>query len=204
MGNAFLRAAENPFAIERVSCLPFDFLDCSLESIDDAVEHMRRLKFRAGIVGRHGTGKTTLLKCLHRSCKTRGIKSQLFLIPRDRSQQSESMSKMLAVGRQQTVLFVDGIERLSLARRWRFYRQSTVASGLVITAHRHCFLPTLVHTSTSFELLVRLMTRLDQTDPRALAAAKVSLKKHQGNVRSALRELYDLSFDDILENQRAE
>jgi hypothetical protein len=61
------------------------------------------------------------------------------------------------------------------------------AGGLVITSHRPGLLPTLFECTTSPELLAEIVGELSGAD---LEAGEL-YERHRGNVRDALRELYD-------------
>ena len=72
--------------------------------------------------------------------------------------------------------------------RWRARR----AGGVIITAHGSGRLPTLVVCATNAALLDRIIRRLT---PDVLAAAPPAadlFTRHRGNLRNALRELYDV------------
>ncbi len=61
------------------------------------------------------------------------------------------------------------------------------AGGLVITSHRPGLLPTLYECETSPELLAGIVEELagEELDSEEVLA------RHRGNIRDALRELYD-------------
>lgn len=76
----------------------------------------------------------------------------------------------------------------------RFRRRARKAAGLVITSHRPGMLPTLIDCSTTPELLDGIIVDLlgkDYGDRREGLPRRL-LEKHEGNVRNALRELYDI------------
>ena len=61
------------------------------------------------------------------------------------------------------------------------------AGGLVITSHRPGLLPTLFECETSPELLAGIVGELAGSE----VEAGELWARHRGNVRDALRELYD-------------
>jgi hypothetical protein len=83
------------------------------------------------------------------------------------------------------------VNRLS----WALFRRRTRrAGGLIITAHREGFLPTLRINRTTPELLAQLIAALKTdrgTADQALAAEL--FERHKGNLRAALQELFDRS-----------
>ena len=90
-------------------------------------------------------------------------------------------------------LLLDGAEQLS-PRSWRQVEQgSRAAGGLVITSHRAGLLPTLLECRTTPELLAGLIEELLEPEPdRPRPTAEELYARHRGNLRDALRELYDL------------
>jgi hypothetical protein len=87
-------------------------------------------------------------------------------------------------------LLLDGAEQLE-ARAWkRVERQSRAGGGLVITSHRPGLLPTLLQCETTPELLGEIVRELAGEESRAPLPAEL-YARHRGNLREALRELYD-------------
>jgi hypothetical protein len=94
--------------------------------------------------------------------------------------------------RDRHVVLLDGAEQMSwwawASFRWRVRR----AGGLIITAHRTGLLPTVITCRTNAELLSQIVGRLlgeEQTIPRE--EIEQLLQRYHGNIREALRELYD-------------
>lgn len=85
------------------------------------------------------------------------------------------------------VLFLDGAEQLGWLS-WTAVRLRTRrAGGLVVTSHRPGLLPTLFECQTSPELLTGIVEDLAGSD----VEVGELWAQHRGNVRDALRELYD-------------
>ena len=91
-------------------------------------------------------------------------------------------------------LLVDGAERLAPGSWRRVERKSRAAGGLVITSHRAGLLPTLLECQTTPVLLAELVHDLLDEVPgdQDHHSDGELLARHGGNVRDALRELYDL------------
>ena len=65
------------------------------------------------------------------------------------------------------------------------------AAGLIVTSHQPGLLPTLHEHSTTPELLAEIVTELGgEADPEEIAEL---FARHGGDLRLALRELYDRS-----------
>jgi hypothetical protein len=117
---------------------------------------------RGAIVGPEGSGKTTLL---------------------------EELGQRLGGD----VVLLDGVDLLT-AREWRrVLRDSARAAGLVVTAHREGFLPTILRTRTTPEILEAAVRAASGEGCASFGASSAELwERHGGNVRDALRELYDV------------
>ena len=89
-------------------------------------------------------------------------------------------------------LLFDGAEQLGRLRWWNFKRRTQQAGGLIVTAHRAGLLPTLMNCSTSPELFRRIVSDLLPGQAVTNTALDELFTQHNGNLREALRELYDL------------
>jgi hypothetical protein len=95
-----------------------------------------------------------------------------------------------------TQIVVDGFEQLRWRDRSLLRRDCRHhGAGLLVTTHRSVGLPHLFSTSTSLELAEELVGRLLPTGLAAPVAADdvaSSFRRHEGNLREVLFELYDL------------
>jgi hypothetical protein len=151
------------------------------------------LRFRAAIVGPHGRGKTTLLEDLGRRLEERGFRLRRITLHQSDRRLTGEQSEVLNGLRSREVLCLDGAEQLGLLAWRRVERRSRAAAGLLITSHRPRLLPTLVECETSPELLTEILRDLLGTETGDLRLLSEDLfSRHRGNLRDALRELYDL------------
>lgn len=185
-----MKARENPFATSRVLKMRYQLL---IASWDDLETRLATLGHRAAIVGPHGSGKTTLLEDVAGRLSLRGWNTRWLRLNEENPRlPSSDWPRVLAeLGAQDCILF-DGAEQLSWLAWTMFKRRSRHVGGLVVTAHRPGLLPTLHTCATHPGLLAsiagNLMGRRDampEEDLRDLFC------KHRGNLRDALRELYD-------------
>ncbi len=89
-------------------------------------------------------------------------------------------------------MLFDGANHLPAWQWWLARYWTREAAGLVITAHAAGQLPTLIRTHTDPALLQKLADRLLPDSQRRLGYdASAVLAEHNGNVREALRWLYD-------------
>ena len=181
----FLAACDNPVSIERVTTIPFMFAEFDW---DHHFDSLAQLMFRASIVGRKGSGKTTLMNALALQMSQRGIEFHHVFLPHETDNHHEMIDGAL---RSDKIILVDGIERISILQRFRLYRQTKQKAGLIINVHRPCPLPTWIGCETSPELMSNLLTRLGLDQPSIQLAGQKTFSKHKGNIRMAFRELYD-------------
>lgn len=183
-------ARANPFRVEKTDALAFRPPGMTWE---DILQQLAELHYRAAVVGPDGTGKTTFLEQLAPRLESRGYGiKRLFLNDQAPSFPRGFLEEFLrGLGPRDIVLF-DGPEFLN-RRAWRKVKSGTQpAGGLVIAVHEHGMLPTLFETETSVELLHSLVRELlDDEKCSDVLPLKDLYEKHHGNLRDALRDLYD-------------
>ena len=182
-----LRARDNPFSTDRVLRLRYWF---TTEDWTRLQETLVRHRGRGAVVGEKGSGKTTLLEDLAIRLRHGGKDVTLIRL----SVEAPTLPGMYnptfyaSLGRNDAVL-LDGAEQLPLTRWWQFRWQTRRAGIVVITTHHAGRLHTLRNCTTSPELLCDLVSSLGQE--LSLAEAEVLHRRHRGNLRDAMRELYD-------------
>jgi hypothetical protein len=177
-----MRACDNPFASDRIESIPYHPQGTTWEAI---MTRLADLRYRAAIVGPHGTGKTTLLEELAARLERLGYIPQRALL-NDRSPRLPR--GMLREPTSAQVVLIDGADHLPRLSWLMLRLRCRHAGGLVVTCHAAGMLPTLVRTTASPELLRQIVTRLQPHHAGDLADL---FHRHAGNIRAALRELYD-------------
>lgn len=180
------RPADNPFAVQRVLeiryRLPPDL------AWKDLLDRLETLRWRAAIVGPHGHGKTTLLEDLAPRIAGRGFRVRTVSLREAHPRLDRAEEELIRGLGPEDVLLLDGAEQLGWLS-WTAVRLRTRrAGGLVITSHRPGLLPTLFECQTSPELLAGIVEEL--AGPPDVEVGEL-WTRHRGNVRDALRELYD-------------
>jgi hypothetical protein len=175
-----LPARDNPFRSERLDTLAFRYP----AGLDRAALLVRlaALGHRAAIVGPEGSGKTTLSRELERGLTER---YRVWRITQRRG--DRRLARRLPRLGHDDFVILDGAEQLAPLSFWRLRRQTRSAGGLLVLSHRPGLLPTLVATETSQALLDELVAELTP----AQACTVGLLARHGGNIRDALRALYD-------------
>jgi len=175
------RTRDNPAAVHRVLGERYRLSAFEWSLLLHRFEVLGR---RAAIIGGHGSGKTTLLEDLGERLHARGWGIHLVRVNADRPKLSE-----LPDCDDHMIVLCDGAEQLNFFE-WRRLRNSTrTAGGLVITMQYEGRLPTLHHCHSSPAVIRELAASLGYS---ITPAEGVELHtRHDGNVRSALRELYD-------------
>ena len=175
------RARDNPFAVHRVLRERYRL---SAPEWQDLMARLARLGRRAAIVGPHGSGKTTLLEDLASRLEAERWTIQLLRLNADHRR-----LRVLSRWDARDVVLCDGAEQLSVLDWRRLAHRAGSAGGLIITSHQAGRLPVLHRCETSPELLrglaASLGARLSAGECAGIHA------RHDGNVRAALRELYD-------------
>jgi hypothetical protein len=138
-------------------------------------------------VGPHGHGKTTLLEDLAPRIADRGFRVRTVSLREAHPRLDRADKELIRSLGPEDVLLLDGAEQLGWLS-WRALRFRTRrAGGLVITSHRPGLLPTLFECQTSPALLAGIVGELAGSE----VEAGELWARHGGNVRDALRELYD-------------
>lgn len=181
------RARDNPFAVHRVEAIRYRPQGWTW---DQLLRRLADLDYRAAVVGPHGSGKTTLLEDLERRLRATGFNPVPLRLTAERPALPGTFPASPLD--QRHVILLDGAEQLSRLGWWRFSRAVRTARGLIVTTHRPGLLPTLVDCATTPQLLATIIH--DLTDDAELCRPDVVaplFAQHRGNVRDALRDLYD-------------
>ena len=185
-----MKARENPFEAERV--ITTIRYACQDGDLDALIARLAALRYRAAIVGPHGAGKTTLLGDLGRALQDRGFQITPVRLGTDDRRLPDAWPARAARLGPRDIVCLDGAEQLSTARwlwfRWRARR----AAGLIVTSHARGRLPLLVECTTNPDLLERIVRRLSPEPAAGTPTAAELFRRHHGNLRDALRELYDV------------
>ena len=185
-----MRARDNPFSTDRVLRLRYRLRHDSWHAL---TQRLAAMHYRGAIVGPEGSGKTTLLEDFEPRLRADGFEIVSLQLTREAPNFPPRVLRELSanVGPGHIILF-DGAEQLSRWSWWGFLRKVRRAGGLLITSHRSDLLPTLIECRTDEALLTELIAELLQEPIEKRREQTATLfKKHGGNLRDALRELYD-------------
>jgi hypothetical protein len=182
-----LRARDNPFAVERLHALRYRGAAGEVSVLWERAASLRT----CALVGAEGSGKTTLLLELAAHARTLGHRTIWIQLRRDARRLSaadRATCEAIAPG---DVVCVDGADLLPRLDRWWLARRTRGALVLG-TLHAPGWLPALATLSTSPALLDELVGELTGSSVAAIAGDRDALyARHAGNLRAALRELYD-------------
>lgn len=176
-----MKARDNPFRTERVDALKYRSREFSWNVLELRLEAAR---WRGAIVGPEGHGKTTLLGEWAERRRCLGDQVVWCRMAFGQRRLAEPQRRSLV---RSAWIFVDGAEQLGWLG-WQELRWLTAnARALVVTTHQPGRLATVHGCDTSPALLAELVAELghSQQDCDALWT------RHRGNIRLALRELYD-------------
>ncbi len=186
-----MRARDNPFAADRLERVRYRFTGTSL---DNLLARLDETNYRAAIVGPEGSGKTTLLEDLRQVLERQGRRTKLIFINDAYPLPEAECRRFLSELAPQELVLLDGADAMRRSS-WSLFRRHTVsrAAGLIITSHRPGLLPTLIECSTNPPLLKEIVAHLTSDAQRVSPALLEDLhRRHSGNLRACLRELYDL------------
>jgi hypothetical protein len=186
-----VRARDNPFAAQRVLRLRYRLSGTTWEAV---LDRLALLGHRAAVVGPHGRGKTTFLEDLRDRLEEHGFHTRSVVLHRGDRRLTPLQEESLFGGlSREDVLLLDGAEQLGRLTWLRVRRRSRAAGGLVVTSHQPGLLPTLLDCRTSPELLDSIVRDLLGPEAETLRSTLEELfTRHGGNLRNALRELYDV------------
>ena len=186
-----MRARDNPFASDRILQIRYR---PQTGSWDQLLERLAQMDYRAAVVGPEGTGKTTLLEDLGDQLALRGFTAKPLRLDEEQPEfEPDFLDEFFAAVTPRDLLMLDGAEQMGRLAWFQFRRRARAAGGLVITSHRPGRLPTLLECATTPALLAEIVTDLLGSE-RAVAALDLRElhERHAGNLRHALRELYDV------------
>lgn len=194
MSAAFeLAPHDNPFRVARIESLRFRG-----DSTEDLLRRFEELGRRGALVGPHGSGKSTLLRELGAGIEAAGHRVKTLSLGEARPATRARLGDWYADADPGVVLLLDGAEQLGRLAWGRVRRATRNAGGLLITTHRPGRLPTLNEHRTGPALLRSLVGELVE-EPALRAALEPVLAEvfanARGNLRVALRELYDRVAD---------
>jgi hypothetical protein len=189
-----MKARENPFRVERIRRIRFRPQGLAWNEI---LERLEDLGYRAAVAGPDGSGKTTLLEDLLPFLEEKGfrIRSTRLSLPR-RALPPEKKRELLAEVGPRDIIVFDGADLVRRLDWWYLRRASRQAGGLLVTTHTRRLLPILVRCRTSFALFREIVGDIQEDrDPRPRIDLREVYERHAGNIRDALRELYDIYSD---------
>jgi hypothetical protein len=188
-----VRARDNPFAAQRILGIRYRL---SGVTWDELLARLDALHCRAALVGPHGRGKTTLLEDLGTRLAGRGFRVRTVTLHEGDRQLDEDQRRTLFHGLAPSDVFLlDGAEQLDRLSWFEVRMRTQDAGGLVITSHRPGLLPTLHECRTSPGLLAEIVAELTGAEMETEEQLTPLFIRHVGNVRDALRELYDAYAD---------
>jgi hypothetical protein len=182
------RPADNPFASHRLEGLAFRFNGSGIDAIGRRLEEIGG---RGAIVGPKGSGKTTLLEEI--ASALCGERIHVRIWGGCGHPWRTARAQLPRPVRPKHAVLVDGAEQLGPIG-WRLLLRATrPARSLVATLHQPGLLPTLIECRTTSHLLSELVEELVPADAPSLGPRLEELfDRHGGNIRSCLRELYDV------------
>jgi hypothetical protein len=190
-----MRARDNPFAVHRILEFRYQWSESQWAT---ALQRLEQMGFHGAIVGPHGSGKTTLMDDLGQRLRDAGKLTWFCQLHTGERRLPIAVWKQLVALPTSTFLLLDGAEQLSYWR-WRelvkFIRKSK--RPFVVTLHRVGRWPTWFESRADIAILDEMVHEfLPSPPPNVSAINRHLFSKHNGNIREALREWYDLMSEN--------
>ena len=187
MDACFVRAKDNPFRVARVLQLRYRLSENGWQEL---LSRLKRMNYRGAIVGSHGSGKTTLLEDL--GDRLAGLGWELWWIRLNETNRTLPADRFASGDcGPGYVILIDGCEQLGMIDWWRVRWLGRRTGGMIVTTHSSSRMPTLFECRTSPVLLADLVAELDGDAGLSPGEIENLYCRHRGNLRDALRELYD-------------
>lgn len=190
-----MKAKDNPFNTERILKIRY-FI--SPREFNGLFEKLRTLNYRCAIVGSEGAGKTTLMEDMEDSLCSMGFNIKKLLLTREkRVFPFDFINHFFKSLTPDDIILFDGAEQMNWLSWQIFKRKTHKSGGLIITSHIYGLLPTLYEAGTSPEILRDIVKLLLGEEVKKNEVSEL-YDRHRGNIREALRELYDIYARKII------
>lgn len=177
----------NPFSTDRVLRERYRLSEDGWRLL---LDRLRNQGGRGALVGAKGSGKTTLLEDLAGCLARQGFALSFVRLNAAERRVPDTAHHAFRAGLTgRDAVLLDGAEQLSWFSWLRFRRATRRAGVIVVTSHRGGRLPLLHRCQTTPALLRELCGSL-QIEISQDEAVRLH-RRHAGNLREALRELYD-------------
>ncbi len=185
---------DNPFSTRRIRPGSVPYIFPSGESVDTLIERLRHSDWWGEVIGRHGSGKSTLIATLAAAIEHAGRPTVLITL-HDRQRRLPQDFRGDERLHAPAVAIIDGYEQLSHWSRLtlkQFCRRRAI--GLVVTAHESVGLPTIFCTAVTTEIAQQVVGELMRGCEATIEPDEVPelLARHNGDLRETLFGLYDL------------
>ncbi len=188
-GPGLIKARLNPFRTSRTAAIGYKLPAAEWGRLR---QRLAELRCRGALIGPHGSGKSTLSRTLAGEIEESGVQVLLLRLNEEKRQlDAADLERIRSAAAGQCLIGLDGAEQLGIRAWLRFRKMTRKFRGVIITAHRRMRMPVLWRCCTSPELLQELITELWPACPAVQDVAERYYRRHAGNLRGALRELYD-------------
>lgn len=169
-----------------------DYIEQHPGQIEDIVEKLCQPGYRGQIVGPHGVGKSTLLRDLKDRLEEAGFNVLL--------ERGSMLKARRPKSAERTILLLDEYAELSLSQRLMLLYFRSRFRAILITTHEQRIgfdlAARLVPTHRILNKLIDQLTKNSQTLIQPTTVAYL-YRKHHGNLREVLRELYDRTGQNL-------
>lgn len=186
-----VRARDNAFTAERVEQVRYKPQGTTL---DELLVRLEKMSYCAAIIGPEGSGKTTLLEDIGAALEKQRQRIKNVFVNDSSPMTWQSSRELFMQIRPGQIVLLDGADSIARAT-WQALKRGVLrrAGGLVVTAHKTGLMPTLIECSTTPELFSKIVSEITNGE-QGIARDLLDEVYHRnkGNIREALRELYDI------------
>ena len=144
----------------------------------------------AALVAPHGHGKSTLLLAL--AAALDAVERPVTMVRVRGWQDAWAACRAVVTAPRRTAVFIDGWEQLRFLAAPLRAAARLLRRTLLVTSHRPTGLPVLRECETTSDLLRAIVARLpDRGGPVDEADIATAFRRHGGNLRESLYDLYD-------------
>jgi len=160
-------------------------------SWEELLELLSAKRYRAAVVGPHGSGKTSCLKQIELHIRECGRPTIWWAAEKQTATECADSWRWHNKVAQDAIVFIDGADALAILK-WRLLRaRLSRAGGVVISSHREGLLPTIIRCQPTLSLFYELLGDLipaSQFPPDHTLRGLFRI--HEGNIRSMFGDLY--------------
>lgn len=181
-------AENNPFSVSKIHNLPYHFSGSNLNTI---LRNWSSQNYRGIIKGKHGVGKSTLLKELVSFLESRDEAINYIFLNNNLKFNVKDLLNIFKLDKK-FIVVIDGWEQIGFFFKILLFLKFKRLKGFIGTSHQNGIFPVIFDATTDFKTFSALVAKLTGASyEKVLPDLRLLYDKHNGNIRDCLFELYD-------------